>query len=260
MRLARARIAAFVGRGDMDGDALSAEAKALDAALTKIAAGEDPYAGRTGVLRMAYVSPADGELSEYGLYVPPSYKPGGTKHVSADRGPARPQRQTARDAALVLRRRRRRQGPGLGGPPPRAAAPARGLRPVAHGARQHDVPRSRRRRRHARPRSRERALARGPRPRDHHRPVDGRHRRRRDPPPPPGPLRRGGPAVRLPQLLRPARRAAAAPSVRGSTSSPRSAPTSSGRSTAQRFRSSSCTARRICPWRTARCSSTGTRS
>ena len=79
MRLARQRIAGFVGRGDMDGDALSAEAKTLDAALAKIATGEDPYVGRTGVLRMAYTSPVDGELSEYGLYVPPSYKPGGTK-------------------------------------------------------------------------------------------------------------------------------------------------------------------------------------
>ena len=79
MRLARQRISAFVGRGDMDGDAVSAEAKALDAALAKVASGEDPYVGRTGVLRMAYTSPVDGELSEYGLYVPPSYKPGGAK-------------------------------------------------------------------------------------------------------------------------------------------------------------------------------------
>lgn len=79
MQLAARRLAAFVARGDVDGDALVTEAKALDAALSKVAAGVDPYAAATGVLRMAYRSPVDDDLSEYGLYVPPGYRPGTTK-------------------------------------------------------------------------------------------------------------------------------------------------------------------------------------
>ncbi len=79
MQLAARRLAGFVARGDVDGDALVAEAKALDAALAKVASGVDPYVGATGVLRMAYRSPVDDDLSEYGLYVPPGYKPGSAK-------------------------------------------------------------------------------------------------------------------------------------------------------------------------------------
>jgi dienelactone hydrolase len=39
----------------------------------KLAAGEDPWKGRTGALTKAYRSEVDGTLQPYGLYVPPSY-------------------------------------------------------------------------------------------------------------------------------------------------------------------------------------------
>ncbi len=79
MQLAARRLGNFVSRGDVDGDALVAEAKALADALAKVASGVDPYAAATGVLRMAYRSPVDDDLSEYGLYVPAGFKPGSSK-------------------------------------------------------------------------------------------------------------------------------------------------------------------------------------
>jgi predicted esterase len=39
----------------------------------RLAAGEDPWKGRTGALTKAYRSEVDGTLQPYGLYVPPSY-------------------------------------------------------------------------------------------------------------------------------------------------------------------------------------------
>ena len=74
----RDRAVAFVSRGDPDVDAQSAEIADLAAALDLVDKGADPFARKTGALRMAYRSPVDGQLQEYGLYVPPSYRPGAT--------------------------------------------------------------------------------------------------------------------------------------------------------------------------------------
>jgi dienelactone hydrolase len=41
----------------------------------KLAAGEDPWKGRTGAFTKAYRSEIDGTLQPYGLYVPPTYDP-----------------------------------------------------------------------------------------------------------------------------------------------------------------------------------------
>jgi dienelactone hydrolase len=41
----------------------------------RLAAGEDPWKGRTGAFTKAYRSEIDGTLQPYGLYVPPSYDP-----------------------------------------------------------------------------------------------------------------------------------------------------------------------------------------
>lgn len=68
------RLAGLVAEGDRDLPHLVAEARLLEELLDALAAGRDPYAGRTGALRRAYRSPLDGSLQEYSLYVPPSYR------------------------------------------------------------------------------------------------------------------------------------------------------------------------------------------
>lgn len=73
----RDRAVSFVSRGDPDVDAQAAEISDLVAAIDLAEKGADPFAKKTGVLRLAYRSPLDGQLQEYGLYVPPSYRPGG---------------------------------------------------------------------------------------------------------------------------------------------------------------------------------------
>ncbi|HEX7663897.1 MAG TPA: PA14 domain-containing protein, partial [Polyangiaceae bacterium] len=70
------RLVTLVGKGDGDLSALIQEAKELDQAATDVDRKIDPYAARTGFVRRAYRSPLDGNLAEYGVYVPPSYKPG----------------------------------------------------------------------------------------------------------------------------------------------------------------------------------------
>lgn len=70
------RLARFVARGDGDAEAQAEEARELDRLAANLERGVDPYAGRTGMMRRAVVTPFDGAPSELGLYVPPSYKPG----------------------------------------------------------------------------------------------------------------------------------------------------------------------------------------
>ncbi len=72
----RDRIVHFVDRGDPDLGATLLEARELLSDASMLKKGHDPFVDRTGPLRMAYRSPTDGGLSEYALYVPPSYKPG----------------------------------------------------------------------------------------------------------------------------------------------------------------------------------------
>ena len=74
----RDRLASQVAHGDADVDAQLEDARELDEVSAPLADGKDPWAGRTGPMRRAYVSPADGKLSEFALYVPPSFDPGKT--------------------------------------------------------------------------------------------------------------------------------------------------------------------------------------
>ncbi len=74
----RDRLVAFVGKGDGDVDAQLDEAREIEQLSSALEAQQDPYAGRpwrTGIMRRAYRSPADGQLSEFGLYVPPGFDP-----------------------------------------------------------------------------------------------------------------------------------------------------------------------------------------
>ena len=73
------RVVAFVSRADGDLEAQLDEAKELDELSRALEAKNDPYRYRTGPMRRAYRSPIDEELAEFGLYVPPSYRPQGEK-------------------------------------------------------------------------------------------------------------------------------------------------------------------------------------
>lgn len=73
------RLARLVARGDGDGEAQADEARELDELAAKLERGVDPYEGRSGMMRRALVTPFDGALSEFGLYVPPSYRPGNAR-------------------------------------------------------------------------------------------------------------------------------------------------------------------------------------
>ncbi len=75
----RNRLARLASRGDTDLEAQSVEARELDAAASSLLRGVDPFTAATGPMRRAYLSPVDGELAEFGLYVPPTYKPGSSR-------------------------------------------------------------------------------------------------------------------------------------------------------------------------------------
>jgi predicted esterase len=65
------RLSNLASRGDADLDAQAHEARELADAARAIAARTDPFAARTGPVRRAYRSIADGELHELAVYVPP---------------------------------------------------------------------------------------------------------------------------------------------------------------------------------------------
>jgi hypothetical protein len=71
----RARLASFFAKGDGDVDAQLTDARELDELVQALEEKADPWAGRTGPMRRAYRSPADGKLSEFALYVPPGFDP-----------------------------------------------------------------------------------------------------------------------------------------------------------------------------------------
>ncbi len=75
------RLARFVARGDADAEAQADEARELDRLAANLERGVDPYEGHTGAMRRALVTPFDGAPSEYGLYVPPSYRPDGKRKL-----------------------------------------------------------------------------------------------------------------------------------------------------------------------------------
>ncbi len=79
VQYARNRLQAALSRGDSDDLALMQESRELSQLTDSLQKQVDPYASRTGAMRMAYRSPADGELQEYSLYVPGDYKVGAKK-------------------------------------------------------------------------------------------------------------------------------------------------------------------------------------
>ncbi|MGA2450874.1 MAG: alpha/beta hydrolase-fold protein [Polyangiaceae bacterium] len=72
----RNRLAAFVSSGDVDAEADERDARELDSLSAALEDERDPYDGKTGAMRRAYRSPADGQLSEFGLYAPPGMDKG----------------------------------------------------------------------------------------------------------------------------------------------------------------------------------------
>jgi predicted esterase len=77
----RERLVDFVAKGDGDLSAEEDDARELDALSEPLEAQQDPYVGhawRKGVMRRAYRSPVDGQLSEFAVYVPPDFDPGRT--------------------------------------------------------------------------------------------------------------------------------------------------------------------------------------
>jgi poly(3-hydroxybutyrate) depolymerase len=73
------RLVGLLDRGDLDAEALTDEARELDGMATALDDHRDPLEARTGASRRALRSPIDGDLSELGVYVPPWYRPGGTR-------------------------------------------------------------------------------------------------------------------------------------------------------------------------------------
>ena len=73
------RLAGLLSRGDYDIEAQIDEARELDHLAANLEHDLDPFDGRTGPMRRALRSPIDGDLSEVGVYVPPWYKPNGTR-------------------------------------------------------------------------------------------------------------------------------------------------------------------------------------
>ena len=69
----RDRFARFVNVGDSDSDALSADARTIADYAADLEAHRDPLRSHAGIRRFAYRSPLDGELSPFGVYVPPSF-------------------------------------------------------------------------------------------------------------------------------------------------------------------------------------------
>jgi poly(3-hydroxybutyrate) depolymerase len=74
VRFLEERLERLASNGDHDREALDAEARELAEDARAIEQGHDPYAVRTGPQRRAYHATADGELHEFGLYVPPGYR------------------------------------------------------------------------------------------------------------------------------------------------------------------------------------------
>jgi hypothetical protein len=71
----RDRLASFVSKGDGDVDAQQDDARELDALASVLDEHRDPWTGRTGPMRRAYLSPLDGKLTEFAMYLPPGFDP-----------------------------------------------------------------------------------------------------------------------------------------------------------------------------------------
>jgi poly(3-hydroxybutyrate) depolymerase len=66
-------LARRVDGGDVDLESQAREAEELDRLAARLAAGEDPEAGRRGPMTRGYRSRFDGKLHQYGLYIPPVF-------------------------------------------------------------------------------------------------------------------------------------------------------------------------------------------
>lgn len=73
------RLATAISHDERDETLLEREASALSSGCREHAQGKPPFAGKTGAQRRAILSPADGQPSEFGLYVPPSYREDATR-------------------------------------------------------------------------------------------------------------------------------------------------------------------------------------
>lgn len=74
-----ARSKHFLAKGDTDLEAQAEEARELDRIAAALEKKIDPWEGRSGIMRRAIPSPFDGEPTDFGLYVPPSYEPGAAR-------------------------------------------------------------------------------------------------------------------------------------------------------------------------------------
>jgi poly(3-hydroxybutyrate) depolymerase len=63
------------GQAPRDWDFVKRQLEMAKSYADRLAAGEDPWKGRTGAFTKAYRSEVDGTLQPYALYVPPSYDP-----------------------------------------------------------------------------------------------------------------------------------------------------------------------------------------
>lgn len=75
----RDHLATYADRDDRDDRALADDAATLRAYRDDLENGRDPLRSHAGIRRFAYRSPLDGALQPFGVYVPPSYRPGGDR-------------------------------------------------------------------------------------------------------------------------------------------------------------------------------------
>jgi hypothetical protein len=68
-------LARYVARGDGDAEAQELDAKEVERIASALESKTDPYAGVSGMMRRALMTPFDAALTEYGWYAPPSFAP-----------------------------------------------------------------------------------------------------------------------------------------------------------------------------------------
>ncbi len=75
----RDRLVGLASHADTDREAQDADARELDELSAALERGADPYAGRSGPMRRALIAPFDDKPTPFGLYVPPSFRPGSAR-------------------------------------------------------------------------------------------------------------------------------------------------------------------------------------
>ncbi|MCL2724435.1 MAG: alpha/beta hydrolase-fold protein [Polyangiaceae bacterium] len=79
VRFLTQRLSGLVARGDTDAEAQAGEAGELENLASSLEHDANPYDGKVGPMRRAIASEIDGEPTEFGLYIPASYKQGSTR-------------------------------------------------------------------------------------------------------------------------------------------------------------------------------------